>query len=107
MNSFDSHPTVAAVRSKASRVTPSRIDTAVLRQWCLAAGADDVGFVNLDRAELDGEREDILRVFPATKSLICFVWSSQSMGGRAVEAQLHSCWASGETQNRSALIVCV
>jgi len=29
--------------------------------------------VNLNRSELDGERDDILRVFPATKALACFV----------------------------------
>ncbi|MEM7233845.1 MAG: 4Fe-4S binding protein, partial [Planctomycetota bacterium] len=37
------------------------------------AGADDVGFVELDRAELDDQREDILRVFPGTKTLVSLV----------------------------------
>jgi ferredoxin len=44
-----------------------------LRKLCLEAGADDVGFVDLDRAELETERADILRFFPNTKSLISFV----------------------------------
>lgn len=45
----------------------------MLRQWCLDAGADDAGFVGIDRSELDDDRDDILRIFPATSSLICFV----------------------------------
>src|SRR5207249_8392291 len=34
-----------------------------LRQLCLDAGADDVGFCDIDRTELAGERADILRFF--------------------------------------------
>jgi ferredoxin len=44
-----------------------------LRQLCLEAGTDDVGFVDLERPELADERDDILRFFPHTKSLIGFV----------------------------------
>jgi len=44
-----------------------------LRDICIEAGADDVGFVDRDRPELAGERDDILRFFPQTRSLISFV----------------------------------
>jgi Fe-S-cluster-containing hydrogenase component 2 len=44
-----------------------------VREIALKAGADDVGFVEVDRSELGTEREDILRFFPHTKSLISFV----------------------------------
>lgn len=73
MQSFENHPTVLAVRSQATPQTTSRVDGQTLRQWCLDAGADDVGFVGIQRTELDAERADILRIFPATQSLICFV----------------------------------
>ena len=47
------------------------------KQWlesiCREAGADDVGFVELDRREIDDQRSDILAVFPPTKTLISFV----------------------------------
>ena len=52
---------------------PATLDAASLRELCLAAGADDVGFVELTRTELDAQRADILKTFPKTKSLISFV----------------------------------
>ncbi|NOY73963.1 MAG: 4Fe-4S ferredoxin, partial [Gammaproteobacteria bacterium] len=45
----------------------------MLKQLCLKAGADDVGFVELDRPELADQRDDILAVFPKAKTLISFV----------------------------------
>ena len=49
------HPTYLKVRGQAP---PPRepIDLATLRQWCLDAGADDVGFVALDRKGLRAAR---------------------------------------------------
>src|SRR5262249_1367601 len=44
-----------------------------LSEIVLKAGADDVGFVELERQGLGTERDDILRFFPRTKSLISFV----------------------------------
>ncbi len=44
-----------------------------LRQLCLKAGADDVGFVEIDRPTLEKDRPDILQAFPSTKTLISFV----------------------------------
>lgn len=49
------------------------LDAAWLRQLVLDAGADDVGFVEIDRAALDDQREDVLKAFPRTKTLIAFV----------------------------------
>ena len=48
-------------------------DQESLRRLCLEAGADDVGFVEIDRPELDQDRSDILHVFPRTRTLISFV----------------------------------
>lgn len=44
-----------------------------LRQLALACGADDAGCVGLGRAELDDQRADILRCFPATRTLLSIV----------------------------------
>lgn len=51
----------------------STCDAQWLRRLCLDAGADDVGFVSIDRPELDDQRADILRVFPHAQTLISFV----------------------------------
>jgi ferredoxin len=44
-----------------------------LRELCLNAGADDVGFVEIDRKEIADQLEDILKTLPGTKTLISFV----------------------------------
>jgi hypothetical protein len=49
------------------------LDIAWLRNLCLDAGVEDVGFVELDRPALADQRTDILSVFPWAKALISFV----------------------------------
>jgi len=73
---LEDHPTVRHVRSlPAALASPPEkpLDAAWLRQLVLDAGADDVGFVEIGRAALDDQREDILKTFPRTKALIAFV----------------------------------
>ncbi len=41
-----------------------------LREICLSEGADDVGFVEIDRDSLSSERNNILRVYKKTRTLI-------------------------------------
>lgn len=68
------HPTVKAFREKAQAPSaPEKLDADWLRQLCKDAGADDVGLVEIGRPALDDQRADILRTFPATKTLISFV----------------------------------
>lgn len=67
------HPTVVALRKQPGTSPPYSISTTELRQICLDSGAADVGFIGLQRGELDEERDDILRMFPDTRSLICIV----------------------------------
>lgn len=43
-----------------------------LRQVVLDCGADDVGFVSLSRSEIDGQRAEIKRLFPAARTLVSF-----------------------------------
>src|SRR5438094_2478237 len=68
------HPTVEAYRQRAMREKTSEpLDAGWLRQLCLDAGADDVGFVEIDRPALAEERPHLQRAFPHTRSLISFV----------------------------------
>src|SRR5436189_532527 len=73
---LDDHPTVRRLRLQT--VPPAapksdRLDRAWLKQLVLDAGADDVGFVEIGRPALDDQRDDILKAFPRTKTLISFV----------------------------------
>src|SRR5262245_28152267 len=73
---LDDHPTVR--RFRLQTVPPAapksdRLDPAWLKQLVLDAGADDVGFVEIGRPELDDQRDDILKAFPRTRTLISFV----------------------------------
>lgn len=68
------HPTIAALLAKpAATSVSSRLDAGWLRNLCLEAGADDVGFVEVTRPALTSERPHLERAFPRTRSLISFV----------------------------------
>src|ERR1043166_4815886 len=71
------HPTVKAFYDKAGQATapsaPPKLDADWLRQLCRDAGADDVGLVEISRPALDDQRDDILRYFPPTQTLLSFV----------------------------------
>ncbi|MCH9654571.1 MAG: SCP2 sterol-binding domain-containing protein [Planctomycetes bacterium] len=73
---LDEHPTVKRMcEKKADLEVKERptLDAKWLRQLVLDAGADDVGFVEIERPELDDQRDDILKAFPHTKTLISYV----------------------------------
>ena len=73
-SSFNEHPTVKTVRARPGPSTASKpLDAVWLRELCLKAGADDVGFVELERPALAEERPHIASAFPRTRSLISFV----------------------------------
>jgi len=73
----EEHPTVRRVREAQARgdarSSPEVLDEAWLREVCLECGADDAGFVSLERPELEDQREDILHAFPHARSVIVFV----------------------------------
>jgi len=50
-----------------------QFSAADLRKICLEAGADDAGFVDIDRPALQKEREGLLRVYPLTRSMISII----------------------------------
>ena len=73
---LEDHPTVQRIHLQtpaAAPVNKEPLDAAWLKQLVLEAGADDVGFVELGRAALDEQRDDILQAFPGTKTLVSFV----------------------------------
>ena len=75
MSEKQEHPSIKKFRERPPAVnhSPVTLDAKELREIVLNAGADDVGFVEINRSDLGPERDDILRFFPQTKSLISFV----------------------------------
>jgi ferredoxin len=75
--SLKQHPTVLRYNERAASraVQPLEqpLDAEELRRLCREAGADDIGFVSIDRPELDDQRDDILAAFPRTRTLISIV----------------------------------
>jgi len=72
---LEEHPIVQKVRAahQVTEAAPQVLEAAWLRQVCLDAGADDVGFVSIDADALGAEREHILATFPAARALVSFV----------------------------------
>jgi ferredoxin len=73
MTKLDGHPSVVRFRRSEPRPHPGTLDADRLRRICLDAGADDVGFVAIDRPELDDQRAEILGLYPWIKGLISVV----------------------------------
>src|SRR5437868_6448334 len=71
------HTTVKQFHARERRGTesarPQTLDRGWLRKVCLEAGADDVGFVEIDRPEIVDQKPDIFWVLPKAKTLISFV----------------------------------
>ncbi|MBI5091499.1 MAG: SCP2 sterol-binding domain-containing protein [Candidatus Hydrogenedentes bacterium] len=68
------HSTVQRLRERHTDETgPHVLDAQWLRRLALESGADDVGFVQITRPELDDQRDDILRSYPRTKALISYI----------------------------------
>src|ERR1700757_1886879 len=77
MAKIDSHPSVIAVRRRSrtaeTQRPPAVLDAEWLRKLCFDAGADDAGFVEMERPELAEERAQIERAFHGPRALISFV----------------------------------
>ncbi|MDT7634903.1 MAG: hypothetical protein QOI50_6833 [Pseudonocardiales bacterium] len=77
MAKLDRHPNVIEVRRRAAagqtRVPPAVLDADWLAQLCRRAGADDVGFVEVERPELAEERTHLEAAFRRPRALISFV----------------------------------
>ncbi|WP_165227163.1 4Fe-4S binding protein [Aquisphaera insulae] len=73
MAKLDEHPSVVRHRERPRTVEATALDAGWLRQICLDAGADDVGFVAIDRPELGEQRSEILAAFPGVRTLVSLV----------------------------------
>ena len=76
MAKFDDHPTVRWWREQSTNnrsISTTTLNSDSLQALCLEAGADDVGFVEIDRSAIADQRSEILTTFSPTKTLISFV----------------------------------
>jgi Fe-S-cluster-containing hydrogenase component 2 len=71
---LDEHPSITRWRARATPAS-ARLPLSAerLRALVLQAGADDVGFVELERPGLEQERAAVLEAFPEARTLIAFV----------------------------------
>jgi ferredoxin-NADP reductase/ferredoxin len=75
---LENHPTVRrlsnqAVKSASEQSAEMALDAGWLRGLALSCGADDAGMVEISRQGLDPQRDEILRNYPWTKSLLSIV----------------------------------
>ncbi len=71
---IDDHPTVVRLRTRPRKATtPGPVPIDWLRQACLDAGADDVGFVEITRPAIADQRADIEEALPGARTLVSFV----------------------------------
>src|SRR5262252_4637913 len=77
MSQLADHPTVRKFQARETARNESAGAQSLDREWlhrvCLEAGADDVGFVEIDRTDIADQKADILWLLPKTKTLISFV----------------------------------
>jgi len=87
MQNLNEHPAVRRFYEKNPGIggpkPGRRLVAGAVRQQCLEFGADDVGFVEIGRPELDDQRDDILKMFPWAKTLV-------SLAGRINRENLRS-----------------
>jgi epoxyqueuosine reductase QueG len=75
---LEEHPTVKQYRGRSSQEiaahTSKKLEAEWLRRLALESGADDVGFIDVGRSTLSDYRQDLLRVMPDIKSIMCMVF---------------------------------
>ena len=73
---LEDHPTVKWYRDRTrdqEPKAPTELEADRLKRLALEAGADDVGLAEIDRPALSNQREDFLKIFPDTQSLMSIV----------------------------------
>lgn len=94
MTKFEEHPTIQwwrksqneRLRQQAAQPPDADnmpLNADALKELCLQAGADDVGFVEISRPAIADQHTDILAAFPRTKTLISFVCRMNTENVRA------------------------
>ncbi|WP_067463903.1 4Fe-4S binding protein [Nocardia amamiensis] len=66
------HPTVKRMTERARTTPDPVVTTARLREICLAAGADDVGFVPVDDPRVAAEFEHARGILPTARTFVAF-----------------------------------
>src|SRR5215470_11731646 len=70
---LEDHPTVRKLSAEAQPAGPEILDAVWLRRLALDHGAQDAGLVEIGRPGLDPQRDEILRNYPWTRSLLSLV----------------------------------
>ena len=70
---LDNHPSVIAYRQAHRNVQQQTVTREWLKEIVGAAGADDVGVVEIERAEIEDQKQAIMTAFPRAKTLISFI----------------------------------
>lgn len=70
---LNNHPSVIAYRQTPKKVKPETISRQWIKQIFCDAGADDAGVVEIDRQEINGQKQSILAAFPQARTLVSFV----------------------------------
>src|SRR6201990_145589 len=97
------HPTVRKVRSRTPR-RPGVIDADWLRQVCLDAGVDDVGFASIENPDLASEREYVDAALPGARSFVSLVvkMNRDNIRSTARSVANQEFHRSGEAMNEAA-----
>jgi len=76
MPKLSEHPTVKKMTTQGLILEPdpsTSLEAGFLRELFLEAGADDVGFVSIDRPELDDQRAELQKLLPGVRTVIPYV----------------------------------
>ena len=77
MAQLSEHPTVRQFRAREAAQPILAGTQALSREWlrtvCFEAGADDAGFVEIDRPEIADQRSEILSLLPGTQTVLSLV----------------------------------
>ncbi|MBI5569250.1 MAG: SCP2 sterol-binding domain-containing protein [Desulfomonile tiedjei] len=76
--SLEDHPTVKWYQDEVAATGPRDrhhcLDAQELRELCIQAGADDAGFVEIDRPALADQKADLLYLMPSTRTIASLVF---------------------------------
>ncbi len=66
------HPTIKWYEEKAveGETSPGKLEATVLGKKCLDLGADDIGFIEIDRPALSSQKADIMEIMPEVKTIV-------------------------------------
>jgi ferredoxin len=85
---LENHPSVIAYRQRTRINKPETVTRQWIKEIVMEAGADDVGVVDIDRAEIAGQKAKILTAFPTAKTLISFICRMNPSQFRASDRSL-------------------